>query len=106
MKNSGHSRREREKSADSLVNDRNERVHTGALSIACRLGECYQLAGFQNTADLGPRPNNDRLVVTPKAFGFCFLDFTSGCFVIDEELVAIPAMSLFPLTVEITWIAT
>ena len=47
----------------------------------------------------------DSLKVTPQAFSLCFLDFASCGLVVNEELMAIPAMSHFPLAVEFAGIA-
>lgn len=45
------------------------------------------------------------LEITPEAFSLCFFDFARRCFVIDQKLMAIPAMLHFPVAIEITGIA-
>ena len=45
------------------------------------------------------------LKIAPQAFSLRFLDFARSGLVIDEEFMAIPAMSHLPLTIEIAAIA-
>ena len=45
------------------------------------------------------------LKIAPQAFRLCLLDFAGRGLVVDEEIMAIPAMSHFPLTIEIAGVA-
>ncbi len=55
--------------------------------------------GQQRTSPIVPA-----LKIAPQAFSLCLLDFAGRGLVIDEEIMAIPAMSHFPLTIEIAGI--